>query len=178
MISYHQMFWPKLGAQTVSRETALPCLEHLWALKGDTTVRFDAAIDENVVSLGRLIIAARKNGIPLRWTRLDWVRLLIAISGNPVLLVLKNGNAVVALRNGHNDVEDIVASDPLHQSGEPFFLPRTVLERAWGGEALTLKPHKRKIERAVRWIIGILSICGIITGGYFLLQAYHDLVGR
>lgn len=175
------MFRSKLRAQTVSRETALPSLEHLCALKGtgnDTTVRFEAATDEDAISLGQLIVVARKKGIQLRRTRLDWVRLLIAMSGNPVLLVLKNGNAVVALRNGHTGVDDIVASDPLYQGGKPFFLPRAVLERAWAGDALTVKPQQRKIERAVTWMIGVLSVCGLIAGGFFLFQAYRDLVGR
>jgi hypothetical protein len=106
---------------------------------------------------------------------LMWVRLLIAIFGNAVQLALNNGNAVVALRNGHNGVEDIVVSDPLYQSGGPFFLPRTALERAWAGDALTVKPQQRTIERAVTWIVVVLSVCGIIAGGFFLNESRFHL---
>src|SRR5205085_2679355 len=54
-------------------------------------------------------------------------------------LVLRNGNAVLALENTPSPAEEIVASDPLYCDGDAFFLPRGALEAAWDGIALAMK---------------------------------------
>ena len=65
----------------------------------------------------------------------------------PVLLVLRNGNAVLALENSPGSVEEIVASDPLYCDGDAFFLPRDALEVAWDGIALAVR-RPSAVERS------------------------------
>ena len=36
--------------------------------------------------------------------------------------------------------EEVAVSDPLFRDGEPFFLGRAELERAWQGDALVVTP--------------------------------------
>ena len=172
------MFKLSLGPRTISAATALPCLDHVSELQGiSTTPAADEGVYEDAISLNQLIAVGRKRGIHVRLRSLSWPRLIIAVAAGPVLLLLNNGNVIVALKNGQAGAEDIIVSDPLYQSGKPFFLPRTALKQAWSGDTLTVKPLPTRAEQAVTWLIWVLSTCGMIAGAFFLLRALREAVG-
>ena len=59
---------------------------------------------------------------------------------HPILLLLDNNNAVVLVGVRRNGPEEVAVSDPVFRDGEPFFLAREDLERAWCGSALVVTP--------------------------------------
>jgi hypothetical protein len=103
---------------------------------------------------------------------------LIATAAGPVLLRLNNGNMIVALRNPQSHAEHIVVFDPLYESGRSFLLPRNALEQVWAGDALIVEPMQSKTQCAVRWLIGILSVCGFVAGAFYLFQAWREGMGH
>ena len=48
--------------------------------------------------------------------------------------------AVILIGVRRNGPEEVAVSDPLFRDGEPFFLTRAELERAWRGAALVTTP--------------------------------------
>jgi hypothetical protein len=94
-----------------------------------------------------------------------------------VLLRLKNGNMIVAFRNTEANAVQIVASDPLYEDGRAFLLPEDALTKAWEGEALAVEREQAKTERAVRWVLLVLSLLGFIAGGFFLVRALLAAIG-
>jgi len=86
-----------------------------------------------------MLAIASEWGWEIAVIRLDWQQLQAAIVQNDVLLVLQNSNVVTAVEDTRGSREEILISDPLHQNGKPFLLPRGVLERAWQGDALIVK---------------------------------------
>jgi hypothetical protein len=161
----------------VSSKTALLCLDRIRASDGVGTQKMAAdARDtvDRVLPLDRVIALARRSGLQLRSATLDWRALLAGTATKTVLLVLRNANVVLVLGSGRDGVEEVVVSDPLYQSGEPFFLPRLRLEHAWGGEALILKRKRSKVERTLALCLSILSICGLVAGLLLVSQAAID----
>src|SRR5215216_3147492 len=125
------MFRSKLAARTVTVETALLCLDRVCEFRGVGRARsYDEGPDQQVISLDELIVVGRKQALDLRPKFLDWSRLLSAMAIAPVLLRLKNGNMIVALRNNQADPPAVVVSDPLYEDGKPFVLPQDALEQA------------------------------------------------
>src|SRR5215469_17362300 len=107
-------------------------------------VRRRNLMDGERVPVGRLIEIAGEFGLEAKLGHLDWQTLLSTPFSHPILLVLDNGNAVVlrGIRRGAAGAaaEAVAVSDPLFQEGEPFFLSRESLERAWSGAAVILNP--------------------------------------
>jgi hypothetical protein len=166
------------GVPIVSRKTAFSCLDRIC---GSDAMRLQtkaiAAIDnaeESVLPVDRLIAIAGKSGLPLQTAHFDWRALLIATATKPVLLLLRNSNAIAVLGTGRDGVEEVVVSDPLYQNGEPFFLPRLALEHAWGGDALVVKPKRGKTERALTWYLSILSLCAVTAA---ILLVFQSTIG-
>jgi ATP-binding cassette subfamily B protein len=127
-----------------SCETSLTCLFRLGAQNGVyaeiAAVRRRNLIEGDTLAVARLASIASEFGLLAKITRLDWPTLRRGPFSHPLLLILKNGNAVILMgmrREGHDDV---AISDPLHRDGEVFFLARGDLERAWDGVALVLEP--------------------------------------
>ena len=121
-----------------------------------------------------MIALARKSGFRLRSATFDWRGLVAATATKTVLLVLRNANVLFVLGTGRDDVEEVIVSDPLYKSGEPFFLPRLSLEHAWGGEALIIKRKRSKAERTLALCLSILCICGLAAGLLLVSQAAID----
>lgn len=90
------------------------------------------------VSMTQLQEIAQKRGLKLTEVRLNWTKLRTHLS-HPVLLVLRNGNVVVALRSDADSDNRIVVFDPLYPSNQDFLLPREVLESAWDGVAIFME---------------------------------------
>lgn len=158
----------------VSSKTAFLCLDRVCgsiAMRAQTKAIEDIDdVQEGVLPIDRLIAIAGKSGVQLQTAHFDWRTLLIAIATKTVMLLLRNHNVITVLGTGRDGIEEVVASDPLYQNGEPFFLPRLALEHAWEGDALVIKPKRGKTERALAWYLSILSVCGIAAAMVLLFQ--------
>ena len=125
----------------ISGETAFKCLDKA-STKSGISISNDHASDHaenDILSVNQLIEIARQHGFEARLKHLDWKGLQAAASKDPVLLILRNGNTVIALRNGGDAVEQIVVSDPLYSDGEEFLLSRDAIEPAWDGDAVIVR---------------------------------------
>ena len=99
------------------------------------------------VSVEELIDIARRHQLDAKLIQVGWPELRDFLMTAPVLLVLRNGNAVLALENSPSPAEEIVAFDPLYCDGDAFFLPRDALEAAWDGIALAVR-RPSAVERS------------------------------
>ena len=132
---------------TVTCETGLSCLFRMGVQNGVYAeigaVRRRNLIDGERISVPRLIEVAGEFGLEAKPGQFDWQSLLTTPFSHPILLILDNGNAIVLLgirRSAGRTPEEVAISDPLYQEGEPFFLSREALERAWSGPAIILTP--------------------------------------
>ena len=128
----------------VSSETALACLFRLGAQNGVYAeigaVRRRNLIEGESLPVARLIELAGEFGLQAERVRLDWEGLRNTPFSHPILLLLDNKNAVVLVGVRRNGPEEVAISDPVFRDGEPFFLAREDLERAWRGAALVVTP--------------------------------------
>jgi hypothetical protein len=142
-----------MGVQeaAVSSETVLSCLTLL-------NTRFDAQVDiENVrsrqqsrgatLSISELIELANDFGLRAKYIRCEWPWLQLAVATQPILLLLRNGNAIVSVGTGRTGAEELVVCDPLHRGGIPIILSRENIERAWDGNAIAIEPNPFTYER-------------------------------
>jgi hypothetical protein len=138
----------------------------------------DEGLVEPTIAVDQLIVLARKRGIQIRPKSLNWPRLRTTTSAGPVLLRLNNGNMILALKNPQSLTEHLVVSDPLYRAGRSFLLPKDALEQVWSGDALPVEPQPTNTQRALRWVIGLLSLCGFVAAGFFLFQALREVIGH
>ena len=131
----------------ISSGTALFCFSrlsdrelsgHFSSLSGKST---------GALSVEEVVGIARHHQLDTKPIQMEWHELRDLLKSAPVVLVLRNGNAVVALESGPSSTEEIVASDPLYRDGDAFFLPRGVLEAAWDGMAFAVK-RSSVVERS------------------------------
>ena len=125
----------------ISGETAFKCLDKA-STKAGTAISNDHARDhaeKDILSANQLIEIARQRGFEARLKHLDWKGLQASASKDPVLLLLRNGNTVLVLRNGGDAVEQIVVSDPLYSDGEEILISRDAIESAWDGNAVIVR---------------------------------------
>jgi len=151
----------------VSARTALFCLGRLNGRSSEAAGVSTSSAGDNgasdVLSVKRLIEIARAQGYDTKPIRLGWQELRAAAMAEPVLLVLRNGNVVIAVQSGPKLVEELIASDPLYLNGEDFFLPRGVLEAAWDGAALILKPLPLVMKTSAERLVSTLSYCAVVA---------------
>src|SRR5437762_12808461 len=86
----------RFGVASVTRKTALACLERACALQGIHPKNEPLQLHdsrEELLPIEQLMAFAHENGLRVLPIRFDWFRLLVALSNRPVLLVLKNGNS-------------------------------------------------------------------------------------
>jgi hypothetical protein len=161
--------------QSISRNTALACLRQL-SRSGELGDVDNADDDsENELSLKEVVALARPE-FRVNPVLLDWDELTEAADGRNILVVLKNGNVICAVGNGRPGHEEIVVYDPLYESGDTFYLPRTELEYAWQGEALVLSPQTPRGWWLFHKFVLIVSIGGLLMGAYMLLSTFYTLV--
>ena len=133
-----------LHEATILGKTALMCLALLIAQQrtsaksnvADLSRKLD---DSKQIPLSNFVVMASELGFAVQYVCRNWDRLKLETPGVYVLLILRNGNTVVAMISG--DSEDIRISDPLHRYGEILTLPRAELERVWDGDVLLVVPH-------------------------------------
>jgi hypothetical protein len=165
----------------ISSSTAILCLDRLNTGYHDAAATSTICADDNaeneVLSPDRLIDIAYERGLEAKLRRLDWRELQIAASVDPVLLLLRNGNVVIALRSGRRSPDEIVVYDPLYRDGEDFLLPRDALEPEWDGDAVTLKRLFVTAKRPLASFVSALSFC-VITASVGLLLFYPRGAGK
>jgi hypothetical protein len=98
-------------------------------------------------------------------------------TADPVLLLLRNGNVVIALRSSRDSPDEIVVYDPLYRDGEDFLLPRGALEPEWDGDAVILKRLSVTAKRPHASFVSALSFCAI-TVSFGLLIFYPREAGK
>jgi ATP-binding cassette subfamily B protein len=127
----------------VSCETALSCFFRLGVQYGTYAevgiVRRRKLLEDEVLPIDRLIGLTGEFGLAATRAKLDWQTLTTTPFSHPVLLVLKNTNALLLMGIRPGGAE-VAISDPLRGDGEVFMVPRASLERAWDGEALIVTP--------------------------------------
>ena len=167
----------------ISSDTAFACFDRLSIRAGisvKSKARADDHIERDILSANRLIEIARRRGFEARLTHLDWKGLQATALADPVLLLLRNGNVVIALRNGGDALEQIVVADPVYRDGEEFLLSRSALENAWGGEALLVRPRPvtSQVGGGRRFVAGLSSCAFAAALGliFFSLGDVHPLV--
>jgi len=133
-----------LAGDVVCCETALACLFRLGAQNGVYAevgaVRRRNLIDGDTLSVSRLVELAGEFGLRAERARFHWDSLRTTPFSHPILLLLENKNVVVLMGMRPDGPEEAAVSDPLFRDGEPFFLGRADLERAWHGDALVITP--------------------------------------
>jgi hypothetical protein len=155
---------------SISSKTAFKCLHRVSTGTG-TATRSDGRaydpLDNDALSIDQLIDIARQRGLKAKLKHLEWRELQVAASTDAVLLVLRNGNMVTVIRNGSNEVQEIVVSDPLYQDGEEFLLPREALEPAWDGDTVILRRHSVSAKYKVGFFVFGLGFCAVtaVVGG-------------
>lgn len=167
----------------ISSDTAFACFDRLSIRAGisvKSKARADDHIERDILSANRLIEIARRRGFEARLTHLDWKGLQATALADPVLVLLRNGNVVIALRNGGDALEQIVVSDPVYREGEAFLLSRSALEIAWGGEALLVRPRPvtSQVGGGRRFVAGLSSCAFTAALGliFFYLGDVRPLV--
>jgi subfamily B ATP-binding cassette protein HlyB/CyaB len=131
-------------AAVASCETGLACLFRLGVQNGVYAeigaVRRRTLIEGDALPVARLAQVASEFGLAAEPARLDWQVLRSRPFSHPILLILKNTNAVILMGVRRDGPDEVAISDPLHRDGEVFFLARADLERAWDGAALIVTP--------------------------------------
>ncbi|MBP2434250.1 peptidase domain-containing ABC transporter [Bradyrhizobium elkanii] len=126
----------------VSAETALACLFRLAAQNGVyadvATVRRRNLIEGETLSVSHLIELAGEFGLNAKRAQFDWQGLQTTPFSHPILLLLRNDNVVSLVGLRREGPDEVALSDPLFRDGEPFFLPREELEKAWQGHSLVV----------------------------------------
>ena len=156
----------------VSGETVYYCLERLSTRANPFNCARASDDVEDAVSMDRVIELARQCGLEAAAKKLHWGDLRATISSRPVLLILRNRNAVLALRNG-DSVEEIVVADPFYEDGQEFFLTRDLLEPAWDGDAIISQPLPVRRKYKVALVPGLGLCAAALTIGLL----FFDLNG-
>lgn len=140
------------------------CLSRLSGGAHEVTDHCDLSIGDGVIggllSQEQLIALARYHGFEPKLARLGWQELRALLMAGPVLLILRNGNVVIAAEN-HPDstAEEVIGCDPLYREGERFFLTRNRLETAWDGLALALNRPPAGSRAAMAHFSSTVRIC-------------------
>jgi hypothetical protein len=141
----------ELELMVISGKTASYCLERLGFCPAPlSSAPFSDDFDSDLVSIEQVLEWARQGERQAKLERLSWTDLRNVISVHPAVLILRNGNAVLALRN-RDSADEIIVADPLYENGEEFFLPRSLLEDVWQGDAIVSRavPVQKKYKRGL-----------------------------
>jgi hypothetical protein len=151
----------RFGVASVTRKTALACLERVCALGGihrkNEPLQLQEYSREELLPIEQLMTFAHENGLRVLPIRFDWFRLLATLSNRPVLLVLKNANVITAEKLSTSN--EIIVFDPLAPADESFLVARAELEPVWDGNALMVEPELANGERHRTRVIALAAAC-------------------
>lgn len=158
------------GAQVVlpriSIDTLMFCLTRLNGK--DASVPIDDDLHVDIVSAEQLVGLVRDHRWEASLIHLVWPELRALLAEAPVLLILKNGNVVLATANNADPAADeIIVCDPLYSDGADFFVPRKALEAAWAGVALPVIPLLPPVKPLIGWLARFGA--GVVLTGPLLL---------
>jgi hypothetical protein len=133
--------------------------------------------DSDLVSIEQVLERVRESERQAKLERLSWTDLRNVISVHPAVLILQNGNAVLALRN-RDSADEIVVADPLYENGEEFFLPRDLLEDVWQGDAIVARsvPVQKKYNRGLLVFASAMCVATLSIGVVFTETDAHRVV--
>ena len=166
----------RFGVASVTRATALACLERACTLLGinpkSEALQLDEHSREELLPIEQLMAFAHENGILVLPIRFDWVRLSSALAKRPVLLVLKNRNVIAAEKLSTS--EEIILFDPLAPADERFLVARSELEPVWDGDALTVESAIANRERPRMRVIALTAAFAALIAPLVILFALND----
>ena len=166
----------RFGVASVTRKTALACLERVCALGGihrkNEPLQLQEYSREELLPIEQLMTFAHENGLRVLPIRFDWFRLLATLSNRPVLLVLKNANVIAAEKLSTSN--EIIVFDPLAPADESFLVARAELEPVWDGNALMVEPELANGERHRTRVIALAAACGLSALTLVMLFALKD----
>jgi hypothetical protein len=130
---------------TVWAKTAVACLVLLSSQHRPDVARMATNLSRNLdkstqLPISEFILMASDLGFRVQYICRNWNWLKLEDINMPILLLLKNGNTIVAMTDSGAEKE-ICVSDPLYNNGEIFILSREELERVWSGDAMTVDPR-------------------------------------
>ncbi|HTZ37500.1 MAG TPA: peptidase domain-containing ABC transporter [Stellaceae bacterium] len=132
------------AGDAVTCDTALACLFRMAVQNGVYAeigaIRRRNLIEGDSLTVARVIDLAGEFSLQAQRARFDWNGLRTTPLSHPILLLLDNRNVVTLMGMRRDGPDEAVISDPLFRDGEPFFLARADLERAWSGHALVTTP--------------------------------------
>jgi ABC-type bacteriocin/lantibiotic exporter with double-glycine peptidase domain len=102
----------------VSRETAISCLTLFGTHIGvDVDIEKDRSQEQSsnaTLTISELIRLANEFSFEAHFVHRDWPWLLSVVAvQQPILLILRNGNTILALGTAHSGTDKVVVSDPL-----------------------------------------------------------------
>ena len=160
------------SVKPVSFQTAERCFDRLGPNKvnSESASNRANAIIPDAVSIDELKDIALKRCLKLKLVRFGWDMLRAGLSADPILLILRNGNVVLAVRSDPNSTSQIVVFDPLYPRGKDFLLPRKVLETVWDGDAIVVN----RLSSYPRWLRSLVPSTAVCMGliGIGLVVAY------
>ena len=166
----------RFGVASVTRKTALACLERVCVLRGihpkNEPLQLHEYSREELLPIEQLMALAHENGLLVLPIHFDWLRLVAALSNRPVLLVLKNDNVIAAEKLSTS--EEIIVFDPLAPADERFLVPRSELETVWDGYALTVELELANGERPRTRVIALAVAGGVLASTLVILFALKD----
>jgi hypothetical protein len=149
----------------VSLKTATVCLDRLSVFangaSAGTNFYAPSSVRDGTIAIDQLIEIALKHALEMKLVRLDWQELQAAVSADPILLLLRNQNVVVAVRAATNATDQIVVFDPLYREGEDFLLPRQMLEAAWDGDAILVQQRPVTPKRWAGFGSALVFLCAV-----------------
>jgi hypothetical protein len=112
----------------------MACLFHLALMNWMRSV--GPPPQDGTLPVCRLIELAAKIGVTGKYAHLDWDGLMATRPTSPVIVLLKNGNLVLALGPGRAGAVEVAVWDPLNREGGFFFVTREAFEDAWSGDVV------------------------------------------
>jgi len=133
-----------MTTEVACAHTAVHCLVSVARHRGiDISVErliHDFVLGNQEPSMAVLARMAGEIGLKAKTTTLDWDHLFHLGDAFPVILFLRNGNAMVAVGAAHKaGVPVVLLQDPLAQDAGLLTLDRARLTAAWDGTAVFLK---------------------------------------
>jgi hypothetical protein len=160
---------PNFGRASATACVRLLCVWH--HIPFDPSLESRCVDQDDGISAEELISLARHNGFDAVFTQQAWPSLIAELSREPMLLLLKNGNSVLALENEKRARgEEIVISDPLYRSGESCLLPRVSLEKAWAGVTVKMRRRHTKGERVITRCLAGCSVGLLLLAGCLFIK--------
>jgi ATP-binding cassette subfamily B protein len=107
------------------------------------------AVAEEPIPPSLMVRMARESGFRARHVRLSWAALTALKDAYPVMAFLANRNWVVVVGAREEEGSRVITVlDPKAAFPEPLSLSHAEFSRAWNGDVVLFKPHRRRISES------------------------------